>query len=232
MHSTRKRSVRLFGASVLLVGGIGVPVLFGAEGAQAAVCGTADATGVSCTMTGTFVLGAGALGLTPPASLGWAGPVTGVDQAFADLTAADQTYLVNDSSGAGAGWSVSISATPFTLSTDAATILADATTFQTNGSVTDETDVTSPTAACSAATACTLPTNGTVYPVDITTVAGVAPPADIFTIYDAAAATGLGSIVIGGSTAANPVGWWLNVPANTLAGTYTSTITMAIVDAP
>jgi WxL domain surface cell wall-binding len=231
MHSTRKRSVRLFGASVLLVGGIGVPVLFGAEGAQAAVCGTADATGVSCTMTGTFVLGAGALGLTPPASLGWAGPVTGVDQAFADLTAADQTYLVNDSSGAGAGWSVSVSATPFTLTTSDTT-LPLAGTFQTNGSVTDETDLTSPTASCSAATACTLPTNGTIYPVDITTVAGVAPAGDIFTIYDAAAGTGLGSIIIGGSTEANPVGWWLNVPANTLAGTYTSTITMAIVDAP
>jgi hypothetical protein len=36
----------------------------------------------------------------------------------------------------------------------------------------------------------------------------------------------------GGSGTLNPVGWWLNVPANTLAGTYTSTITLAIADAP
>jgi hypothetical protein len=234
MHMTRKRSVHLFGAGVLLAGGIAVPVLLGAGSAQAATCGTADATGVACTLTGTFVLGGGALGLTPPFSLGWGGNVTGVDQAIADTTGggADETYVVNDSTGAGAGWHVTASATPFTTATATPAVLADAGTFQTNGSVTDETDITSPTAACSALTACTVPTNGTTYPVDITTIAGTPPAGDIFTIYAAAAGTGLGSIVIGGSTTANPVGWWLNVPANTLAGTYTSTITLSIIDAP
>jgi hypothetical protein len=233
MRVTRKRSVRLFGACVLLTGGIGVPALFGAEAAQAACTpAVAPAVGDVCTVTGTFVLGAGALGLTPPASLGWAGPVTGIDQVLADTTDADETYLVNDSSGAGAGWSVTVSATPFTLSTSATTILANDTTFETNGSVGDETDVTAPTAACAASTACTLPTDGVTYPLAITTVAGTPPTDDIFTIYDAAAGTGLGSLVIGGSTAANPVGWWLNVPANTLAGTYSSTITMSISVAP
>jgi hypothetical protein len=51
-------------------------------------------------------------------------------------------------------------------------------------------------------------------------------------IYDASATTGLGSVTIGGSSAANPVGWWLNVPANTLAGTYTSTVTVDIISGP
>jgi hypothetical protein len=41
--------------------------------------------------------------------------------------------------------------------------------------------------------------------------------------------TGLGSIVIGSTV---PVGWWVYVPANTPAGTYTSTITMAIISTP
>jgi hypothetical protein len=53
-----------------------------------------------------------------------------------------------------------------------------------------------------------------------------------YVIYDANAATGVGSIAIGGSGNAAPVGWWLNVPGNTTPGTYTSTITMAVVTAP
>jgi hypothetical protein len=52
------------------------------------------------------------------------------------------------------------------------------------------------------------------------------------TIYDTAAATGVGQVVIGGSGAANPVGWWLNVPASAFAGAYTSTVTMAVISAP
>jgi hypothetical protein len=72
-------------------------------------------------------------------------------------------------------------------------------------------------------------TTPTTFPVAITTAAS-APTA--FVIYDANAATGTVSIAVGGSTAANPVGWWLNVPGNTKAGTYTSTIAMAVVTAP
>ena len=49
-------------------------------------------------------------------------------------------------------------------------------------------------------------------------------------IYDTAAATGLGSITIG--VGALPVGWWVNVPGSTKAGTYTSTISLTIISAP
>jgi WxL domain surface cell wall-binding len=228
MHITRKRSIHLLGACVLLGGGVGVSVLMGAAGAQAATCGTDAPAGVSCLMTGTAVLGAGNLNLTPPNVLGWGGSVTGTDQALADTTGAgaDETYVVNDATGSGAGWHVTASATTFTSTTPAATLATSA--FQTNGSAILETDTTTPTTACSAATACTLPTDTTVYPVDITTAA--VPTA--FTIYDASANTGLGSVIIGGVDTAQPVGWWLNVPANTLAGTYTSTVTMAIIAAP
>jgi len=46
------------------------------------------------------------------------------------------------------------------------------------------------------------------------------------------AGTGLGAIVIGGSTATNPLGWWLSVPATALSGTYTSTVTVSVASGP
>jgi len=57
-----------------------------------------------------------------------------------------------------------------------------------------------------------------------------APP--IFTIYDTSAATGQGSMTIGGSAAANPIGWWVQVPASTRAGSYTSTLTVEVMSGP
>jgi hypothetical protein len=246
LYMTRKRSVHLLGACVLLGGGIAVPVLLGAVGAQAAACGTVTAEGAGgCTLTGSADLGAGVLTLTSPASLGWTGTV-GVDQALVDATTADEGYTVDDATGSGDGWDVTVTATTFTSTTPTAATLPDTGTFQTNGSVTDvtgitgEADTTDPTAACAATTTCTLPTNTTVFPVLITT-GGLLTA---YTIYNApaaaagtggvgvVAANGLGSIVLGGSTAANPVGWWLNVPATALTGTYTSTITMAVITAP
>lgn len=45
-------------------------------------------------------------------------------------------------------------------------------------------------------------------------------------IYDSSATTGLGSIDV------SSVGWWLNVPSNTAAGAYTSTVTLELVSGP
>jgi hypothetical protein len=251
LYMTRKRSVHLLGACVLLGGGIGVPVLLGAEGAQAVVCGTAITAGTGgCTLTGSADLGAGALTLTSPATLSWTGTATGVDYAVVDGTDADETYAVNDARGSTAGWAVTVTATTFTTATIPALTLPDSGALLNDGSTATvalggETDTVAPTAVCATGTTCTLPGNTTVFPVHISTAAGtLAAPLTTYTIYNAPAAaaafgpvpavtaSGLGSIVIGGSTAANPVGWWLNVPANTLAGSYSSDITMAIVTAP
>jgi hypothetical protein len=60
------------------------------------------------------------------------------------------------------------------------------------------------------------------------TTAATSPTA--VTIFDDAALTGLGSITVG--VGANPVGWWLNVPASAIAGTYTSTVTLEIISGP
>jgi hypothetical protein len=60
------------------------------------------------------------------------------------------------------------------------------------------------------------------------TGAGVTP----VSIYNAAAATGLGNIVIGTASAGAPAAWWVNVPASATAGAYVSTITLAINSGP
>jgi hypothetical protein len=209
---------------VLLTGGLGASVLLAGGTAQAAACGTAIAAGTPCTLTGTLILTSGALTLTAPSALGWSGNVSGLDQKLVDPTAAQQSYLVNDATGSGAGWHVTISATTFTTGT---VTLANAGTVVTTGSVTSEAATTAPTAACSTGSTCTLPTDTTTYPVAITTAAS-APTA--VTIYDTSAGTGLGSITIG--IGALPVGWWVNVPGATKAGTYTSTITLQIISGP
>ncbi len=139
-----------------------------------------------------------------------------VDQQVNDTTAADQGYTVDDATGSAPGWHSTVSATTFTTGGGTPHTLADAGTFSTNGSVTSISGTGAPTTACASGSTCTVPTNTTTYPVAITTAAAT-PTA--FTIYDTSAGTGSGTIDIGGSTAANPVGWWLNMPANTPART-------------
>lgn len=220
-----RRPVRLLGILATLVAGmtVGSGVLISGA-AYATSCGTAIVAGATCTMTGTVTLTGGTLTLVSASSLTWTGTLNGLDQSLVDVVAGDQQYTVNDATGSGAGWHVTTSATTFT---NGAHTFPNGGTFVTNGSVTSITDTTRPTATCTAT--CTLPTNSTTYPVAITT-APLTPTAA--TIYDTAVATGMGEIVIGGSAAANPIGWWVNVPASASAGSYTSTITMEIISGP
>jgi hypothetical protein len=164
------------------------------------------------------------LTLTAPSSLTWTGTLNGLNQSVYDTTGGDEQYTVNDATGTGAGWHVTVAATTFTNGTKT---FPDAGTFTTNGSTTSVTSTNAPTATCTAT--CILPTNTTTYPVAVTTAVTAPTPV---TIYDTAAASGLGQVVVGGSTNPNPVGWWVNVPASASAGAYTSTITMAIISGP
>lgn len=213
-------------AGVLLVSGA---ALLGTTAAWAGACGGAVTAGTSCTLTGTFGLSAGSMTATSPSSLGWTGTVTGLDQQLVDSTAADQGYSVTDASGSAPGWHVTLTATQFTTGGGSPSTLGNTGTFSTNASLTSLAATTAPTAACATGSTCTLPTDTTTYPVAITTAA-TSPTA--VTIYDASAGTGAGKINIGGSAAANPVGWWLNVPGNTPAGSYTSTITLELISGP
>jgi hypothetical protein len=224
----RRRAAGLAGSCVLALGGIVGAVAAGGGPADAAPC-TAT-VGTPCVITGSADLGAGTLGATVPGSLAWSATLNGLGQDVVDSTAADQGYTVDDATGSSAGWHVTVSATTFTSTTPAAT-LADTGTFSTTGSITSATATTAPTQACSGTTTdCTLPDNsGTTYPVAVTTAATTPTPV---TVYNAAAASGIGSVDIGGSTAADPVGWWVHVPGATVAATYTSTITVDVISGP
>ena len=171
----------------------------------------------------------GILALTSPNALTWAATLNGTDQSVVDKVPADQQLTVADTTASGAGWHVTASATTLT---NGSHTLADTGTLSLTGSVTltpGPSGTTAPSAGCAPTTTCTLPTDLTAYPVAITT-ASTTPTA--FTIYDTDRATGLGQIVLGGSAAANPIGWWVKIPANAFAGSYSSTVTLAVVSAP
>jgi len=224
----RRRVGPVAGACVLLAGGIGAGVLAGAGAAQAATCsGSAVVAGTTCTGTGTLTFTVGTLTLASPTTLAWAGFATGLNLQLVDVATAHQGYVVNDATGSGAGWNVTVSATTFTSVSPAAT-LVNTGTFSTNGSVTSAVLTTAPTGACTTGATCTPPTDTTVYPVAITTATSAPAPVKI---YDTSAATGLGSIAIGLPGAA-AVGWWMAVPANAVLATYTSTVTLEVISAP
>lgn len=225
--TSKKRFMPLMSASVLLAGGIGASLLFAGGTADAAACAGATPSGTACTITGTLIVTSGSMTLTAPPALGWNETINGADQTLFDPTVADQTYQVDDATGTAPGWHVTIAATQFTSAGAGTTPLPDTGTFSSNGSLGAITDTTAPTAACAGASTCTLPTNTTTYPVAITTGTAVTP----VNIFDASALTGLGTIVIG-SPGANPVGWWLNVLANIIQGTYTSTVSLELVTGP
>ena len=148
---------------------------------------------------------------------------------LADTTAADQLLTVNDQTGSQAGWHVTVSATNFVTSGGA--VLPPTGVLGVSGSAAGSTwTSTAPTAACTGTAACTVPNDSAVtYPVVITSAASSPTAA---TVYDAQAGTGIGLISLGGSAAANPYGWWVNVPGYAASGTYSSTITVSIISGP
>ena len=115
---------------------------------------------------------------------------------------------VNDATGSGTGWNVTVTSTTFT-------------TGSKNLATTAST-VTGVTSACAVSTTCTSPTNATGYP--LTVPAAAAPPTAV-KLFNAAANTGLGNFTLTPTVQ-------VAIPANTFAGTYTSTITLAVVSGP
>lgn len=167
---------------------------------------------------------AGPLSLTSPGSLTWGATLNGTNQNIVDAVQADQQFTVNDATGTGTGWHITLSATTFTSGVNT---LSNTGTFVFNGNASSVAASVAPSATCSAS--CVPPVNTATYPVAITT-ASSAPP--VSTVYDVSAGSGLGPVILGGASPANPVGWWVEVPANARAGTYTSTVTVAVVSGP
>ena len=216
------------GTAALLAGGMAATVLLPAGAASASIgtcTGTSLAAGSSCTITGTGTVGAGTLAMAAePTALGWSVTLVGSDNKLVDTTGSHTWFQVNDSTGSGAGWNVNVSATTFT--NGSSKTLANTGTLSMNGSVGNVTSTTAPDAVCVTGSTCTAPTNTTTYPVAVTTASSSPSP---YKIFDTSAGTGMGNIQVGSS---NPTGWWLSVPANAYAGTYTSTITWALNSAP
>jgi hypothetical protein len=120
-----------------------------------------------------------------------------------DIATSDQT-------GSGSGWNLTITSTRFSTGG------ARPKTLSTTAS-----QVTGVTSACAQGT-CTDPTNSINYP--FTLPAGATAPTAV-KLFNADVGTGMGDF-----TVTPTVG--VSIPANAYAGTYTSTITLAVASAP
>jgi hypothetical protein len=162
---------------------------------------------VASTATATLSAGSLAFVSTPP-NVSFSATLNGSDQTVSTTQALD----VSDATGSGAGWNITATSTTFTtgggspktLSTSATTVGA------------------APTDTCDTAVTCSLATNSVTYPYTLP-AAGTAPTAT--KLFNAAAGSGMGNQTV------TPT-WKLDVPASTLAGTYTSTWTISLVSGP
>jgi hypothetical protein len=164
------------------------------------------ATGASAT-SATATLTAGSLGFisSTPGAVGFSGTLSGHDQTVSSA----QPFDVGDATGSGAGWNITATSTPFT--TGSHTLSTSATTIQS-----------APTVVCDVSSTCTTGTNGATYPYSLP-AAGTPPTAT--KLYSAGASSGLGNQTV------TPT-WTVAVPADTYAGTYTSTWTLSLVSGP
>jgi hypothetical protein len=168
----------------------------------AAVALSAPAMGATSTVTGT--VSAGTLGLTTSATPSFSVALDGTDQT--------PTYTVpttvTDATGSGAGWNLTVTSTQFTTGSQTLSTAASSMTGVTN--------------SCVGGSTCTNPTNAITYP--LTVPAAATPPAAV-KYFNASANTGRGKFT-------NTPTVSVSVPANTLAGTYSSTLTLAAVSGP
>src|SRR6202049_4197656 len=196
VRMTKRRVAPVLSACALMVAGIGASAFTSAGTADAATCtSTPVVTPTACTITGTLTMTAGSLSLVSPLALGWTETANGLDQRLVDTTVADQSFLVNDSTGTGPGWHITASATTFTTGAPIHT-LNNSGTLVVNGNLASMTIAGTPGYACAMTPTGTVPVPNTTDPVALTTAAS--PTA--VSIYNATALTGLGSINIGASS--------------------------------
>lgn len=173
-----------------------------------AIGGSAIAAFADSSTGATIAVNAGTLTESGPGS---------VSATAVTLNGSDQTttyalgLTVNDATGSGAGWKLTITSTTFSTSGG------------THSLSTSASNITGVSVSCVANTTCTNPTSsGVTYPLGIPAAATAPTPVKFF---NAAANTGMGSFTI---TPVVAVG----IPANTFAGSYTSTVSVAVVTGP
>ena len=154
----------------------------------------------------TVAVNAGNLSEAGPANVS-AGAVTldGTDK----TTSYDLGLTVTDARGNSAGWNLTVTSTLFDdgsgqqLANNASSINA------------------APAVAC-IGTHCTNPTSSVPYPTGVP--AGATPPTPV-KFFNAASGSGLGKFTITPTVT-------ISIPANTIAGTYSSTVSVAIISGP
>ena len=179
-------------------------VILGAVATALGLLAPAAGTAATATVTGTVT------GSTLSAT-------TAASPSFSDnLDLGDQTQnytvplTVQDTRGTGAGWNLTITSTQFSTGGVSPNTLA------TNAS-----SMSGVTSACASGT-CTATNNAVGYPVAVP--AGAVPPTAV-KFFNSAANSGMGKFTI-----TPTIGVF--VPQNSFAGTYTSTLTLAIVSGP
>lgn len=175
--------------------------------AAAALAAVAAPCALAASSTVTGTVNAGSLSISTSATPSFSVTLNGTDQT--------PTYTVpttvTDATGSGAGWNLTITSTQFTTGGGSPKTLS-----------TSASSLTGVTNSCVGGVTCTNPTNSVTYPVAVP--AATSPPAAV-KYFNAAATTGAGQF-----TNTPTVG--VSVPANTLVGTYTSTLTLAAVSGP
>jgi len=176
--------------------------------AAACVVGIPGIAYASSSVPVTAQVTGGTLSLTLPSTMSWSLTLNGYNQ----TATTSSTVVVDDSTGTGDGWQLTAAASSFTATSSSGT-----TTTLSGESL----SVAQPTAACASGTTCTLPDDTVSYPVTLPIGSNVTPTV----IASAALDTGMGEIDL-------PFTWSLAVPADALAGSYTSTITVSVSTGP
>jgi WxL domain surface cell wall-binding len=171
-----------------------------------AIALAAASTATAANVTATATVTAGTLSLSTSATPSVSATLDGTDKT-PNYTL---PMTVNDATGSGTGWNVTITSTTFTTTAPVHTLSTSAST------------VTGTTATCAGGTTCTNPTNSITYPLAVP-AAGTAPTA--VKLFNAAANTGMGNFTVTPTVQ-------VAIPANTYAGTYQSTVTVAVVSGP
>jgi DNA-binding beta-propeller fold protein YncE len=168
----------------------------------------------ACAITATATISGGTLDLEAPSTLAWSATLDGKDQGVDDSGGASAATLEPiDATGSGAGWNITAAATTFADGSVTLPVPA----LSVNGSSASPEDVTAPTANCAVGSTCTRAVNNVAYPQAVSVTPTV--------LYAAGTSTGMGAIDLA-------TDWWLSFPADAYAGTYTSTITVAIASGP
>ncbi|MEA2286106.1 MAG: hypothetical protein QOJ21_2149 [Solirubrobacteraceae bacterium] len=176
--------------------------------AVAAVCLMSPAAALAADATSTGTVTGGTLSLSTTAAPTFSATLDGANKT--------PTYTVpftlNDARGTGVGWNTTITSTQFKDATTSKTLPADASS------------ITGVISAVAGGTA-TDPVNGVDYTNGVGIPAGATAPTDPIKFFNAGVDSGMGKFTVTPTVA-------VSVPANSYAGTYSSTVTLADVSGP